>query len=140
CSISSTFIFSSRRRHTRSKRDWSSDVCSSDLWLLHHLQRRRGPAAGGVCRGHGRAAISPLLASAPGCHLRFALMLSSWIWVRQENPSANSMVSQSLARSRGSSTCSAQASLTSPCPLVKPKLPARAAASRECGPSAVRRG
>src|SRR5699024_1607072 len=24
-------IFSSRRRHTRSKRDWSSDVCSSDL-------------------------------------------------------------------------------------------------------------
>src|SRR6266513_4268183 len=31
------FFFSSRRRHTRSKRDWSSDVCSSDLdpavWL-----------------------------------------------------------------------------------------------------------
>src|SRR5699024_9820704 len=25
------FCFSSRRRHTRSKRDWSSDVCSSDL-------------------------------------------------------------------------------------------------------------
>src|SRR5699024_9160725 len=28
------FFFSSRRRHTRSKRDWSSDVCSSDLPLL----------------------------------------------------------------------------------------------------------
>src|SRR5438067_9472709 len=27
----SFFFFSSRRRHTRSKRDWSSDVCSSDL-------------------------------------------------------------------------------------------------------------
>src|SRR6266513_5508767 len=27
------FFFSSRRRHTRSKRDWSSDVCSSDLEL-----------------------------------------------------------------------------------------------------------
>src|SRR5207249_9255792 len=26
-----TFFISSRRRHTRSKRDWSSDVCSSDL-------------------------------------------------------------------------------------------------------------
>src|SRR5438067_483434 len=26
------FFFSSRRRHTRSKRDWSSDVCSSDLY------------------------------------------------------------------------------------------------------------
>src|SRR5438067_484727 len=24
------YFFSSRRRHTRSKRDWSSDVCSSD--------------------------------------------------------------------------------------------------------------
>src|SRR5699024_11534563 len=31
---------SSRRRHTRSKRDWSSDVCSSDLTIhivLRHL-------------------------------------------------------------------------------------------------------
>src|SRR5690606_39793342 len=29
------FFFSSRRRHTRFSRDWSSDVCSSDLpeWL-----------------------------------------------------------------------------------------------------------
>src|SRR5690606_40560184 len=28
------FFFSSRRRHTRFSRDWSSDVCSSDL-LIH---------------------------------------------------------------------------------------------------------
>src|SRR5437868_15547434 len=28
-----SFFFSSRRRHTRSKRDWSSDVCSSDLGM-----------------------------------------------------------------------------------------------------------
>src|SRR5699024_12089814 len=28
---SGCFFFSSSRRHTRSKRDWSSDVCSSDL-------------------------------------------------------------------------------------------------------------
>src|SRR5438445_2882713 len=27
------FFFSSRRRHTRYWRDWSSDVCSSDLYL-----------------------------------------------------------------------------------------------------------
>src|SRR5437867_6463788 len=33
-----SFFFSSRRRHTRSYGDWSSDVCSSDL-------RRRTPAA-----------------------------------------------------------------------------------------------
>src|SRR6266849_10944036 len=39
------FFFSSRRRHTRSTRDWSSDVCSSDL----------GPAGGGgrFSGGHG---------------------------------------------------------------------------------------
>src|SRR5690625_5959116 len=30
CSFYVSFCFSSRRRHTRSPRDWSSDVCSSD--------------------------------------------------------------------------------------------------------------
>src|SRR5436305_12013543 len=29
--VGSGFFFSSRRRHTRCGRDWSSDVCSSDL-------------------------------------------------------------------------------------------------------------
>src|SRR5207253_8150267 len=29
--IEESFFFSSRRRHTRWPRDWSSDVCSSDL-------------------------------------------------------------------------------------------------------------
>src|SRR6478672_11680267 len=37
------FFFSSRRRHTRSDRDWSSDVCSSDL----------GAQPGGPPRGVG---------------------------------------------------------------------------------------
>src|SRR5690606_39405486 len=31
------FFFSSRRRHTRFSRDWSSDVCSSDLDQLSLL-------------------------------------------------------------------------------------------------------
>src|SRR2546429_6723104 len=31
------FFFSSRRRHTRCSRDWSSDVCSSDLLQVHLL-------------------------------------------------------------------------------------------------------
>src|SRR5207249_7940733 len=35
------FFFSSRRRHTRSKRDWSSDVCSSDLPLCRPTGRVR---------------------------------------------------------------------------------------------------
>src|SRR5690349_5466950 len=33
------FFFSSRRRHTRSLRDWSSDVCSSDLAGKHPARR-----------------------------------------------------------------------------------------------------
>src|SRR5690606_39903457 len=33
CSLVLFFFFSSRRRHTRFSRDWSSDVCSSDLVL-----------------------------------------------------------------------------------------------------------
>src|SRR5207245_8352240 len=31
------FFFSSRRRHTRCYRDWSSDVCSSDLTLYGRM-------------------------------------------------------------------------------------------------------
>src|SRR5690625_6901617 len=31
-------MFSSRRRHTRWPRDWSSDVCSSDLLLISLLR------------------------------------------------------------------------------------------------------
>src|SRR5699024_11653984 len=35
--VSGCVFVSSRRRHTRSKRDWSSDVCSSDLQLKKEL-------------------------------------------------------------------------------------------------------
>src|SRR2546422_2774738 len=41
----SSFFFSSRRRHTRCSRDWSSDVCSSDLkerGNLEHVGDFRG--------------------------------------------------------------------------------------------------
>src|SRR5699024_12046829 len=47
------FFFSSRRRHTRSKRDWSSDVCSSDLLLFARDEAlvpvRPAPPACAVC-------------------------------------------------------------------------------------------
>src|SRR5918993_3707829 len=38
------FFFSSRRRHTRYWRDWSSDVCSSDLFaeVLRRLESLGG--------------------------------------------------------------------------------------------------
>src|SRR3712207_5132092 len=40
------FFFSSRRRHTRYWRDWSSDVCSSDLcpWHEGFFVGRNGPS------------------------------------------------------------------------------------------------
>src|SRR5690606_40499325 len=38
--IPASFFFSSRRRHTRFSRDWSSDVCSSDLtYASHHSSK-----------------------------------------------------------------------------------------------------
>src|SRR5215217_8416348 len=42
------FFFSSRRRHTRYWRDWSSDVCSSDL----HLPAPPGGAGEGRFPAH----------------------------------------------------------------------------------------
>src|SRR5206468_6779405 len=48
------FFFSSRRRHTRSDRDWSSDVCSSDLRhddaVRANRERERDDDDDGVCR------------------------------------------------------------------------------------------
>src|SRR5436309_10822627 len=83
------FFFSSRRRHTRFSRDWSSDVCSSDLACPHHVRlysqpRRRDPGAsryagaprdvfeghcplsGGYCRRRG-VHIYVVLARRPVC-------------------------------------------------------------------------
>src|SRR3989442_8695041 len=46
------FFFSSRRRHTRCGRDWSSDVCSSDLTFpgRRPCATRPRPPAARVCR------------------------------------------------------------------------------------------
>src|SRR5256885_3805445 len=51
------FFFSSRRRHTRLQGDWSSDVCSSDLFPT------KGPPSGG--RGQRQRII--LLSCAAVC-------------------------------------------------------------------------
>src|SRR5207245_7158129 len=39
------FFFSSRRRHTRCYRDWSSDVCSSDLPCPSNVREQGMPGA-----------------------------------------------------------------------------------------------
>src|SRR5699024_8922261 len=56
------FFFSSRRRHTRSKRDWSSDVCSADLGLIHS----KSTALSGV---------STIASSAPALIIQYAKAL-----------------------------------------------------------------
>src|SRR5699024_11441462 len=68
------FFFSSRRRHTRSKRDWSSDVCSSDLG-----------------RGVPYAAITSLMSrvdmgigTAPLAPTKYPLHLSASAYIRSE--------------------------------------------------------
>src|SRR2546429_2163686 len=66
------FFFSSRRRHTRCSRDWSSDVCSSDLTA----------EAAALSEAEHDAALSTILSAAQGmpvvmgvsdCHLGHAL-------------------------------------------------------------------
>src|SRR3989442_2067110 len=60
------FFFSSRRRHTRCGRDWSSDVCSSDLtdgpcrMIIPHLNRLYGRY-----RGEGLVVIGISVDSSP---------------------------------------------------------------------------
>src|SRR5256884_3723865 len=53
------FFFSSRRRHTRCSRDWSSDVCSSDLIKGVHVDMNDLANGQGVqCPGVSKALIS----------------------------------------------------------------------------------
>src|SRR2546422_4263595 len=62
--FSIVFFFSSRRRHTRCSRDWSSDVCSSDLAAGRLAEGADGDDDGGRggagdCGGH--RGVSPPL-------------------------------------------------------------------------------
>src|SRR5256886_17261805 len=67
---SSLFFFSSRRRHTRFDCDWSSDVCSSDLYRAAAAARdRAGLASRGPAHGVGpvrRGGLARGLRGAPG--------------------------------------------------------------------------
>src|SRR5207247_5092220 len=55
CFIFFFFFFSSRRRHTRSTRDWSSDVCSSDLCSEGAAGAGSDVCGGGLPRGWSEA-------------------------------------------------------------------------------------
>src|SRR5207249_7988960 len=68
-------FFSSRRRHTRSKRDWSSDVCSSDLFVI---------------RAYGVAELQRMVAA----HIALAREAAEWI---QAAPDFELVAPRSLA-------------------------------------------
>src|SRR5699024_11560949 len=55
----SPFCVSSRRRHTRSKRDWSSDVCSSDLLKSRGLKSWWNFSADGLNNIFGVVCLLP---------------------------------------------------------------------------------
>src|SRR6266516_5655978 len=54
------FFFSSRRRHTRSYGDWSSDVCSSDLlaWTPDHMELPTESDLCDLARQHGQEILT----------------------------------------------------------------------------------
>src|SRR5699024_6607807 len=61
-------FFSSRRRHTRSKRDWSSDVCSSDLSGSDQFHAFDGDMAHGIDQIQTyKAGMEEILRQYPGC-------------------------------------------------------------------------
>src|SRR5690606_40723661 len=69
-----TLFFSSRRRHTRFSRDWSSDVCSSDL--IHFSPRDGGLPACSV-RTSARPSGSAFTKNNPSPRLPLWLIASS---------------------------------------------------------------
>src|SRR2546429_5787714 len=84
CRIVVFFFFSSRRRHTRCSRDWSSDVCSSDL-AIDVASRPYGKSAwaGKPC---GVVSVSPGAVGGFGAnhHLRQMLVFLDMPALRSE--------------------------------------------------------
>src|SRR5258706_6867812 len=60
--ITGFFFFSSRRRHTRLVSDWSSDVCSSDLFFISF----NGTNRGGIARVNTTGGLDTTFNSNPG--------------------------------------------------------------------------
>src|SRR5206468_6396712 len=97
---------SSRRRHTRSDRDWSSDVCSSDLFRAFEEEATLAPVGrpqggflleraevagrgdGALVLGYGRVALTrPLLGAA-----------------QQQQPADCTQIGRASCRERGEMT------------------------------------
>src|SRR5437870_13269219 len=71
------FFFSSRRRHTRWPRDWSSDVCSSDLYLVRQTGRSMSYLFFSEPKNKSRAARRAIKPTIIGLQLKTSLSGSS---------------------------------------------------------------
>src|SRR5690606_40329350 len=114
-------FFSSRRRHTRFSRDWSSDVCSSDLHLfVHPADSADAPARGcGVTAfagaapasgcGPSRAAAHPVpdasLRASSASHRRHAYNRASALYAEADNALQRSEEHTSELQSRENLVC-----------------------------------
>src|SRR5216684_3409711 len=76
------FFFSSRRRHTRCSRDWSSDVCSSDLQVFANAGGEHGILDLLTVTRLGQLAIIELKATE---HIHLPLQAADyWLRVRRQ--------------------------------------------------------
>src|SRR3712207_8318096 len=66
-------LFSSRRRQTRYWRDWSSDVCSSDLEGMSSFQSLATAIAAQVGTGNLAGAATAIVSGGPGAIF--------WMWI-----------------------------------------------------------
>src|SRR5690625_5534613 len=78
----SFFFFSSRRRHTRWPRDWSSDVCSSDLEKSGGKTRKTADLKQGVAYLFRHPVFRPLVLASAAQNMVFTGYFSIFIlWV-----------------------------------------------------------
>src|SRR3712207_8836986 len=89
------FFFSSRRRHTRYWRDWSSDVCSSDLGVAGRRPRRRRTDPAPIPRPGG-----PIMTESASVVAELGTVLG--IWAHPDDEAYLSGGLMALARDGGS--------------------------------------
>src|SRR3712207_8236568 len=74
------YFFSSRRRHTRYWRDWSSDVCSSDLIIYGKIKKDIGQILRKLCEYKG---VEIIEANACTDHIHMLVSISPKLSVAQ---------------------------------------------------------
>src|SRR5205809_7278860 len=94
-----SFFFSSRRRHTRCSRDWSSDVCSSDLTASPRASYFRLVAPG---LRYGVSARGLAVDTVGGSGEEFPAFTTFWMLRRSEERRVGKDDSSQLAADRSS--------------------------------------